>query len=85
MVATRPASKQLADGRNANLCQWPAERWLSCILPHFDLNYMAGHLPEFKDRGLKERVARWALSDVRMAVPRAGEVVLLLSAKTHPN
>ena len=85
MVATRPASKQLADGRDAHLCQWPANRWLSYILPHVDLNYMAGHLPEFEDRGLKERVARWALSDVRVAVPRAGEVVFLVSAKTRPN
>jgi hypothetical protein len=46
---------------------------------------MADHLPEFDDRGLKQQLARWALSDVRMAAPQAGEVVFLLSPKTGTN
>lgn len=84
VVATRPARKQLADGRNAHLSQMPASRWLSYILPRFDVKYMAEHLPEFEDRGWKQRIARWALSDVRMAAPQSGEVVFLLSKKARP-
>ncbi len=82
VVATRPAQKQLADGRNAHLSQLPANRWLSYMLPRFELKYMSAHWPEFEDSGLKQRRARWTLSDVRMAAPRRGEVVFLLSTKT---
>jgi 2-polyprenyl-3-methyl-5-hydroxy-6-metoxy-1,4-benzoquinol methylase len=85
VVATRPARKKLVDGRNAHLSQLPASRWLAYILPRFDVKYMADHLPEFEDRGFKQLVARWALSDVRMAAPQTGEVVFLLSTKTGPN
>ena len=85
VVATRPAKKQLADGRNAHLSQLSASRWLAYILPRFEVLYMADHLSDFEDRGLKQRVARWVLSDVRMATPQAGEVVFLVSPKTSPN
>ncbi|MBX3645041.1 MAG: class I SAM-dependent methyltransferase [Rubrivivax sp.] len=85
VVATRPARKQLADGRNAHLSLMPASRWLSYILPRFDVMYMAEHLPEFNDRGWRQRIARWALPDVGMAAPQSGEVVFLLSKKARPN
>lgn len=85
VVATRPARKQLADGRNAHLCQLPASCWLAYILPRFDLKFMSDHLPEFEDRGWKQYLARWALHDVRMATPQRGEVVFLLSRKLGPN
>jgi 2-polyprenyl-3-methyl-5-hydroxy-6-metoxy-1,4-benzoquinol methylase len=85
VVATRPARKQLADGRNAHLSQMSASRWLNHILPRFDVKYMAQHLPEFEDRGWRQRIARWALSDVRLAAPQFGEVVFLLSKKACLN
>jgi hypothetical protein len=85
VVATRPARKQLADGRNAHLSQMSASRWLNHILPRFDVKYMAQHLPEFEDRGWRQRIARWALSDVRLPTPQFGEVVFLLSKKACLN
>lgn len=37
VVATRPAKKTLADGRNAHLIQEPSRWWLGKILSRFDL------------------------------------------------
>jgi hypothetical protein len=81
VIATRPARKILADGRNAHLSQMPASRWLEKLLPRFDLLYMSDHLKEFEELGFKRRVVQWALDDVRMAVPHKGEVVFLVKAR----
>lgn len=81
VIATRPARKVLPDGRNAHLSQMPASRWLEKILARFDLLYLCDHLSEFDGQGLKDRIARWALDDIRMASPQKGEVVFLVSAR----
>lgn len=81
VIATRPARKRLEDGRNAHLSLMPAGGWVQRIVPRFDLVYMADHLPEYEDRGWVQRIARWAVRDLRMAVPGRGELVLLATAR----
>ncbi len=81
VIATRPARKTLPDGRNAHLSQMPASRWLEKIVARFDVLYLCDHQPEFDLPGLKARVARWAVDDVRMAAPQKGEVVFLVAAR----
>lgn len=37
-VATRPAQKVLADGRNAHILQLPVMKWLTMLEPYFELH-----------------------------------------------
>lgn len=85
VVATRPAQKALADGRNAHLCQFPANRWLSYVLPRFEVKYMADHLRALEKPDWRQRLAKWAHSDLDLPTPHAGEVVFLLARKTRPD
>lgn len=39
-IATRPARKELSDGRNAHLIQEPARWWLPKLCSRFDIEYM---------------------------------------------
>lgn len=47
IVATRPAKKFLADGRNAHLIQKPVEWWLPMLTERFDLQYLHANPLEF--------------------------------------
>lgn len=82
VVATRPARKVLADGRNAHLVQLSASGWLERLVPRFDLVWMADHLDEFDDRGWRERVQRLAGRGIRTATPGKGEVVFLVRPRS---
>jgi len=46
-VATRPAVKMLADGRNAHLIQQPAKWWLPKIMDRWDLRLFQAGAGEF--------------------------------------
>jgi len=43
VVATRPAAKTLADGRNAHLIQKPVEWWVPKLCEHFTLSMVQNH------------------------------------------
>jgi hypothetical protein len=47
VVATRPAKKFLADGRNAHLIQQPLEFWLPKLRARFDLAFLQSTAGEF--------------------------------------
>jgi hypothetical protein len=78
VVATRPARKVLADGRNAHLVLLSASEWLERLLPRFDLAYMADHLDGFDDAGWRQRLAQWGGRGIRTVAPQEGEVVFLV-------
>lgn len=46
-IATRPARKFLADGRNAHLIQEPISWWVPRIMKYFDLQNLANQKGEF--------------------------------------
>lgn len=82
VIATRPARKTLPDGRNAHLSQMSASRWMEKILRRFDVLYMCDHMSAMAQRGVKAKLANWALDDIRIAVPQKGEVAFLLAPRT---
>jgi SAM-dependent methyltransferase len=55
-VATRPAMKTLADGRNAHLIQEPPEWWLPKIMARWDLRLFQAVTGEFAIFALKHAV-----------------------------
>jgi len=46
-IATRPAVKFLADGRNAHLIQQPINWWVPKLMEYFDLQNLSGQKGEF--------------------------------------
>lgn len=54
VVATRPAKKILADGRNAHLIQQPYSWWLPKIMQRWDMQSFANYGGEFVVMGAKK-------------------------------
>jgi len=82
LVSTRLANQILPDGRNAHVNVMSGPAWTRLIAERFDLVYMIDYQDEMRrKRDLKSRLVRWAIGDIRGAVPKPHEVIFLVRPK----